>query len=310
MLKELFYFLVYPGLLFAGIAGGLLSWFDRKVTAMVQFRKGPPLLQPYYDFLKLLLVKETILPARGSKGMFLLAPILALFGATIAGVFILLPVLGLHTGFSGDLIVIFYLLAIPSLMFILGALASGNPLASVGASREIKLILSYELTFLLVVAGVILKTGMFIGLNDVLVAQGTGGAVIGSISGVLLFIAGLFCVQAKLGLVPFDMAEAETEINHGPFIEYSGSAYAMIKLTKYILLFVLPVFLAALFMNGLNWEGLGILWSVLKILGVVLLLTLIRNTNPRLKIHQAMKFFFLYMNLLVIIAYVLIFLGL
>jgi NADH-quinone oxidoreductase subunit H len=63
MAETLFHFLVYPGLLFAGVVGGLLSWFDRKVTAQVQFRKGPPLLQPFYDFLKLLLVKETILPS-------------------------------------------------------------------------------------------------------------------------------------------------------------------------------------------------------------------------------------------------------
>lgn len=310
MLKELFYFLIFPGLLFAGVAGGFLSWFDRKLTAMVQFRKGPPLLQPFYDFLKLLLVKETILPARGSKLTFLMTPVIALFGATIAGVFIFLPAFGIQTGFSGDLIVIFYLLAIPSLMFILGAMASGNPLASVGASREIKLIMSYELTFLLVVAGIILKGGLSIRLHELLMVQATEGAFIGSLSGILLFIAAIFCIQAKLGLVPFDMAEAETEINHGAFIEYSGSAYALVKLTKYIMLFSLPVFLTVLFMSGLRWEGIHILWSVLKILGVVLLLTLIRNTNPRVKIHQAMKFFILWMNLLAVIAIVLIFIGL
>ena len=130
MLKELFYFFIYPGLLFAGIVGGLLSWFDRKITAWVQFRQGPPLLQPFYDFLKLLLVKETILPARGSKITFLLTPIFSLFGATISGVLILLPAMGMISGFGGDLIVIFYLLTIPSLTYIIGALASGNPFAS------------------------------------------------------------------------------------------------------------------------------------------------------------------------------------
>jgi NADH-quinone oxidoreductase subunit H len=136
------------------------------------------------------------------------------------------------------------------------------------------------------------------------------GAFIGSISGVILFVVSIFVIQAKLGLVPFDVAEAETEINHGPFIEYSGTAYAIIKLTKYIMLFTLPAFVIALFMKGLGWNGIQILWSVLKILGVVLLLTLIRNTNPRLKINQAMRFFFVWMNLLVIVAIVLILFGL
>ncbi|KPK83878.1 MAG: hypothetical protein AMS27_11575 [Bacteroides sp. SM23_62_1] len=310
MLKDLFYFLIYPGLLFMTVTGGLLSWFDRKVTAMVQFRKGPPLLQPFYDFLKLLLVKETILPAKGSKLTFLLAPVFALCAVIISGVLILMPLFNIKTGFSGDLIVIFYLLTIPSLSFMIGALASGNPLAAVGASREMKLIMSYELTFLLVIAGIVLKAEMNIRLFDILQQQNDTRIFIGSISGVILFIVMLFCLQAKLGLVPFDMAEAETEITHGSFIEYSGSAYALVKLTKYIMLLILPAFLVALFMGGFKFQGIHILWSVLKIVVVVLLLTLIRNTNPRVKIKQAMRFFFIWMNLLAVIAIILAFFGL
>ena len=107
MAEHLFYFFIYPGLLFAGVVGGLLAWFDRKITAQVQFRKGPPLLQPFYDFLKLLLVKETILPARGGKITFLLAPVLGLFGATISAVYILLPLFNINIGFEGYVIVMF-----------------------------------------------------------------------------------------------------------------------------------------------------------------------------------------------------------
>ena len=309
MVVNLFYFFIFPGLLFAGATGAFLSWFDRKITARVQFRKGPPLLQPFYDFFKLLLVKETILPKHGSPVIFLLAPVFAVFGATMAGVFILLPLFNITTGFRGDLIVIFYMLTIPSLSYILGSLASGNPLASVGASREIKLILSYELTFLLVIAGVIMKSGQQFDLYSVIHAQQAGSPFIGSISGVLLFIAGLFCLQAKLGLVPFDMAEAETEITEGMFIEYSGPAYALIKLTKYIMLFILPSFITAILMNGFRLEGIGILWAVVKVIIVVLLLTLIRNTNPRLKIKQAINFFIIWMNLLAVVALVLISFG-
>ncbi|MBN1108540.1 MAG: NADH-quinone oxidoreductase subunit H, partial [Bacteroidales bacterium] len=91
MAVYLFYFLVFPGLIFAAVTGAFLSWFDRKITARVQFRKGPPLLQPFYDFFKLLLVKETILPKQGSPFIFLAAPVFALFGATMSAVFILLP---------------------------------------------------------------------------------------------------------------------------------------------------------------------------------------------------------------------------
>src|SRR6056297_63645 len=310
MAEQLFYIFVYPGLLFAGIVGGLLSWFDRKITAQVQFRKGPPLLQPFYDFLKLLLVKETILPARGSKLTFLIAPVLGLFGATISATFILLPLFGIDIGFEGDVIVIFYLLTIPSLTYIIGALASGNPLASVGASREIKLIVSYELTFLLLFAAIILKADQSMKMSEIIQMQQAGAPFIGSISGVLLFIVGVFCIQAKLGMVPFDIAEAETELAEGSFIEYSGTIYAIVKFTKYIMLFILPALLVAFLMSGFHLEGIGILWAILKLLAVVLLLTLIRNTNPRLKVKQAMRFFLIGMNALVILAIVLTYLGL
>lgn len=295
--------------MFTAITGAFLSWFDRKITARVQFRKGPPLLQPFYDFFKLLLVKETILPKQGAPLVFLLAPLFAVFGAAMAGVFIMLPLFHITTGFRGDLLVIFYLLTIPSFSYIIGALASGNPLAAVGGSREMKLILSYELTFLLVIAGAIMKSGQQIDLYTIIQQQQAGTPFIGSISGVLLFIAGIFCIQAKLALVPFDMPEAEAEITEGIFIEYSGAAYAMIKLAKYIMFFILPAFIVALLMNGFRLEGINILWAVLKVLAVVLVITLIRNTNPRIKIKQAVSFFLIWMNLLAIIAIVLIFFG-
>lgn len=309
MAVYLFYFFIFPGLLFLAVVGAFLSWFDRKITARVQFRKGPPLLQPFYDFFKLLLVKETILPKHGSPVIFLLAPVFAVTGAVMAGVFILLPLCGITTGFKGDLLVIFYLLTIPSFSYIIGSLASGNPLAAIGSSREMKLILSYELTFLLVIAGIIMKAGQQFDLYTIINTQQTGSPFIGSISGVLLFIVGMFCIQAKLALVPFDIPEAETEINEGIFIEYSGTAYALIKLAKYIMFFILPAFLIALLMNGFNLEGINILWAILKVFLVVLIITLIRNTNPRVKIKQAIGFFMIWMNLLAVIALVLIAFG-
>jgi NADH-quinone oxidoreductase subunit H len=308
MLRELFYFLIFPGLLFSGVAGGLLSWFDRKITARVQFRKGPPLLQPFYDFFKLM-HKETILPKNGSPTLFLLAPVISLTGATLAGAMILMPLFGIRTGFSGDMIVLFYLLSVPSVFFVIGAMASGNPLAAVGASREMKLILSYELAFLLLIAAVIYKSGFKISLYEIIAEQQSAGAFIGDPSGILLFIAAIFCLQAKLGFVPFDMAEAEAEITHGMFIEYSGTPYALIKLTKYILQFVLPAFITAILLGGMQLAGIDILWSVLKVLAIVLLITLIRNTNPRLKIRQAMRFFLIGINLLVVAAIVLSYFG-
>jgi NADH-quinone oxidoreductase subunit H len=307
--NEIFYFLIFPGLLFSGVVGGFLSWLDRKITARVQFRQGPPILQPLYDFIKLL-AKETIIPLHGSATTFILAPVFALFGATISAVFILLPLFGIQTGFAGDLIVIIYLLNIPSLTYMIGALASGNPLAAVGASREMKMILSYEVPFLLVLISIIIKAGMTISISEIVAAQVAGGAFIASISGILGFIVILMCIQAKLGLVPFDAPEGEGEICDGIAIEFSGSVLAMVKLTKYIMFFILPTFVVGLFFAGLNFTGINILWSILKIFVVILLITLIRNTNPRVRIKQAMRFFWIWMNLFAIISIVLAICGL
>lgn len=307
-MAQLIHILLFPGLAFMLVAGGFLSWFDRKITAWVQFRKGPPMLQPLYDFVKLM-SKETILPRNASRMTFLSAPLFAATGALIAGLLILLPAFGVTSGFKGDLIVIFYVLAIPSLSYIIGALASGNPIASVGASREMKLIIGYELCFLLILAALVYKSGFAFDIAGVMAAQQEGGAFIGSVSGVLLFMALMMTVQAKLGMVPFDAAEAETELASGYLIEYSGPPLAFIKLSKYLLILVLPVLVVALLLGGFHLSGWGILWGALKILLVVLLVTLVRNTNPRVTIKQAMKFFFVWMNLLVIAAIVLSYLG-
>ncbi len=301
MIKDLFYLIVFPGMIFSVLIGGVLSWYDRKITARVQFRKGPPFLQPFYDLGKLF-YKETILPKYGARYTFLGAPVFALFSASLANVFILLPSFIPGAGFRGDLIVIFYLLAIPSLTYIIGALASGNPIGAIGASREMKLIMSYEFAFILALAAIVIKADMNLTISDILYKQQTGGAFIGTVSGIILFIVILFVIQAKLAFVPFDMSEAETEIAHGVFIEYSGSAYAIIKMARYVMLFALPSLMITLLMGGFSFHGAGILWSVLKLVLVILLITLMRNTNPRVKINQAMRFFFIWMSLLAVLA--------
>ncbi len=309
MLGPVFYFLVFPGLLFASVTGGLLSWFDRKITARVQYRVGPPILQPYYDFFKLL-GKETIVPHGASRALFMISPILAVASACLACVMIFLPAFGMEGGFHGDIIVVFYLLMLPSVAYITGALASGNPLAGLGASREMKLIIGYEFSFLLVIAAVVLKAGWAVNLQDIVSVQQQQGVFAGSISGVLLLIPAMMCVQAKLAYVPFDIADAETEIAGGIFIEASGVNLALIKLAKYIMLLALPAFIALILLGGLRLEGIHILWSVLKILGLVLVITLVRNTNPRLTTGQSMRFFFVWMNVFALLAIALHYLGL
>lgn len=309
MAKTLFYFIVFPGFLFTALVGILVSWIDRKVTARVQWRVGPPLLQPLYDFVKLL-GKETIVPQAGSKLTFLLSPLFGLAAVTIVSTILWLVMIFPQQTFLGDLIVVIYLLAIPSICVIIGGFASGNPLASLGASREMKMILAYELPFILAIFTPVIQAQGAIRLGDLLQYQWANSIFLNSWSGFIAFVVAIICMQAKLALVPFDIPEAETEIIAGPYIEYSGAPLALHKLTRWMMLFVVPMFLVIMFMGGILFSGWHILWGILKYVLLLVIIILMRNTNPRLRIDQAIKFFWGPMTILAVIGVVLAFLGL
>ena len=207
--------------------------------------------------------------------------------------------------FIGDLIVVLYLLVIPAISLIIGAFASRNPFASVGGSREMKLVLGYELVFILSVITVIIKTSSNIRLDNILIFQQEFGSLVFSWSGLIAFICALICTQAKLGFVPFDMAEAEQEIMAGALIEYSGLPLAIFRLTKAILLYVMPLFLIVLFMG----KDTSPIFLIAKYILILVIIILIKNTNPRLRIDQALKFFWGKLAILNIIAVVLAMLG-
>ena len=301
------YFLVY-GFLLTAVIGLLASWIDRKVTARVQYRVGPPILQPLIDIVKLL-GKETLIPTGASKITFLMMPVVGLVSVMLVSTLLWINNIDPAKTFLGDWIVVLYLLTIPSISIIMGGFASRNPLASLGASREMKLVLSYELPFVLAALVPVIKSDFSIRLGEILSFQAQNGAIAGSLSGFLALVVAILCMQAKLALVPFDMPEAETEITSGPLIEYSGSGLAVYKLMKNMLLFVLPFFLIILFMGGLRFDGIHLLNGILKYVGLVALITVIRNTNPRVRIDQAVRFFWGPMTVLAAIAVVLAFLG-
>ena len=301
------YYLIFPGFLFAAVVGLLTAWFDRKVTARVQWRQGPPILQNFYDVGKLL-VKEVTIPESAHPAVFLMAPAIALSAAALAAAMLGVVNMNWDYTFVGDLIVLWYILSLPSIMIIVGASSSGNPLASVGASREMNQLIGYELPIVIALATVIFKVGS-INLGEILRYQAEHGPILYSVSGVIACIVALISVQAKLGLVPFDIPEAETELGAGAFMEYSGAALGAFKLAKAILLYTAPIFLITLFWGGVHIKGLGILWAILKYLLFVVLITLIRNTNPRLRIDQSVKFFWCSLTILALIGLLLMFLG-
>jgi NADH-quinone oxidoreductase subunit H len=303
----IFYFLFF-GFLLTAIIGLLASWIDRKVTAKVQYRVGPPILQPLIDIVKLL-GKETLIPTGSSKITFLMAPVIGLASVILVSTLLWINNIYPAKSFLGDLIVVLYLLVIPSISIIMGGFASRNPLASLGASREMKLVLGYELPFILAILVTVIKSGFTFRLGEILTFQAQNGAFVRSWSGTLALIVAIICMQAKLALVPFDIPEAETEIVGGPLIEYSGSGLAIYRLMKNMLMFTVPFFLIIVFMGGLRLDGIHLLYGVLKYIGLVALMTVIRNTNPRVRIDQAVKFFWGPVTIIAIIAIILALLG-
>lgn len=303
-MKLLFNYLIFPGFLFSACVGLMAGWIDRKVTARLQWRVGPPWHQNFTDIIKLL-GKETIVPD-SAKWTFLLSPYLGLLslilGATILGRAVILPL----ESFAGDIIVVLYLLVIPAIALIIGASSSRNPLASIGASREMKLVLGYELPFILSIIAVIIKSQGAIEVGQILNHQINFGSNIASCSGVLAFIVALLCMQAKLGFVPFDIAEADQEIMGGILIEYSGFLLAVFKLTKAVLLYTMPLLLIILFLG----KDMSPLFMIAKFIGILVIIILIKNTNPRLRIDQALRFFWGPVTVIAIISVILAVIGL
>jgi len=294
-------FLLFPGLLFTAVAGLLTSWVDRKVTALVQMRVGPPFLQPFYDIRKLL-IKETCVPEDGAIGLFLLAPLIGFAGVTLASMILWRTLLDFEATFVGDLIVLIYLLIMPALGVVLGSFASRNPLASLGGSREIKLMIAYELPLVLAVLVPVIQANS-IRLGDLL----SGPSPAATVSGVLALLVAIACMQAKLTIVPFDAPEAETELTGGVFMEYSGPP----RLTRAMMLFTMPVFLVVLFFGGAV-SGPGwlpkltgfLVWFLLVAITIVL-----RNTTPRVRIDQAVRFFWGPVSVIATLAVILAWIG-
>ncbi len=316
-LQYLGYILIFPGFLFCFVIGLLLCGIDRKLVARMQKRVGPPILQPFYDFFKLM-GKETIIPAGANRGMFLVAPIIGLAALVVIQLFI--PVFG-FSAFSGmaDVIVILYLLLIPALAAILGAAASGSPYAGVGLSREMVVIISCELPLVLVLLSVAktvgdaMGTGLCFSLSDIAAYQAMNGSLITKLSMIPAAIAMMLVIPGETGNHPFDAAEAETELCEGMLAEYSGAPLGVYKLSHAIKMLTLTSLFAVLFLGGLG-TGIVIVDAIIMVLVCIALtavcISFVHAVTARLKIEQIFKYYWTVVSGLALISLVLAWYGL
>ena len=317
LLMLIFHVLVFPGALFCIVIGFLLAGIDRKLVARMQNRKGPSLLQPVYDVLKCC-GKETIVPRHARRGLFLGAPVVGFAALVTTALFI--PVMS-YSAFStgADLVVILYLLTLTSVTMMVGAAASGSPFAGVGLSREMVAMISYELPFVLVLlaVGKVAGDGSLLGctfsLQAIMDWQAANGPMLFKWSMIPAAIAMLMVIPCEIGMHPFDVAEAETEICEGMLAEYSGAPLAVFKLSHCVKMYIMTALFCALFLGGLS-TGIVIL-DIIIVLVLCTVVTFVTMTVPhavcaRFKVEQVFKFYWTVVAGLAAVSAILVWFGL
>ena len=256
----------------------------RKLKAVIHSRKGPPIVQPYIDLLKLL-GKEDLQP--NGSAVFRIAPAVALGALLVAAALIPLggpPPLGI----MGDTIVWIYVMSLAAVAVMLGAFASGNPFSYEGASREMMMLLTAEPVAIvaLLTVGIKAQSLLMGGLTGWQLTNGP--SVSTACAGIAFFLA----LQANAGRLPFDIAEAESEIVEGPFMEYSGPRLALCKMALYVRQLVFSLVLVSVFVPwpAVKPYPLALLVTLAKTGLVFVVIGLIDSVNPRFRIDQSMNY--------------------
>lgn len=298
---SLVHLIVFPGGAFALLVALYLKGLDRRLAARLQSRVGPPLNQPFLDIAKLL-TKEQLIPATACRPVFLLAPVIGMAGMAACAAFI--PVPGVFGGLAGlgDLLVLFYLLPIPAIAIMLGGSSSSSPFGAMGFSREMLVMLSYELPLLMVLLACAMMTGKLSGagtadfsLVSIVQYQLEHGSYCFNPVMVPAMAAYLMFLPGTMGVAPFDIAESETEILEGPMLEYGGPLLALFQIGQAFKTFVILGLGVVLFFPGTlcDFWPVNLLWFLVKCtLLMFFSMTLVRSATGRFRIDQAVRFYF------------------
>ncbi len=289
------------------IVGLFLSGIDRRIVARMQARIGPPLRQPFTDVRKLL-TKQSIVPANAIPWLFNLMPVFALASSIAVLMYLPFGSLAPILGESGDMILVLYLLIVPSLALVIGGFASGSPYATVGAQREMVSMIAYELPLAMSViiiawrlmAANVAEPFSFITLMETSVWDVVGP--LGIIGLLLLLFLFMWITPGELSKVPFDSPEAETELAGGILVEYSGRNLGLFSLSQAVktvaiisfgVILLLPWNLSPVFgMTGVAAALTDLVFFFVKVIVVsILSLTVIRTMMARLRITQVVKMY-------------------
>jgi ech hydrogenase subunit B len=259
VLVMLFLLIVSP------FAIGLLMGLDRKLTARMQNRVGPPILQPYYDLFKLFGKERRVM--NNSQAVFGIAAMLLQVSA-----FVLLV-----TG--GDLLIVFFVSGAGSFSLVMGAFSARSPFSYFGAQRELLQILAYEPVLFLAIFAIAYREGTFL-------SNGIGQDLLVVLP--LALLALLPVILIKMEKSPYDIAVAHTELISGPYVEYSGRYLAFTEIAHWFELGIVFGIITLFFQDPNVYVSIA--GKVLIVLAFFLVALIIDNSTARLTRTRMVKF--------------------
>ncbi len=293
------------------ISVSFLIYFDRKVWAAVQMRRGPNvvgpwgLLQSFADLLKFVF-KEVIIPDSANKGVFVLAPIITALLALAAWAVVPLAEGWMVADINVGILYLFALSSLGVYGIIMGGWASNSKYPFLAALRSAAQMVSYEVSIGFVIITVLLCVGS-LNLSDIVISQKTGlGTMLGLPNSFLdwyfiplfpMFVIFFISALAETNRPPFDLVEAESELVAGHMVEYSSTPYLLFMLGEYTAITLMCALTTILFLGGwlpivdvavLNWVP-GIVWFMLKTVFVFFGFALTKAIVPRYRYDQLMR---------------------
>ncbi len=266
-----------------------LDGVRRKLTARLQNRMGPPVLQTWYDLSKLFR-KETVVPETGS---FLALVVPAVSFTVSLSMFAVVPTITIDPLTEGGIVVFIHLAVLSAFLLAIAGSVSGNPYGIVGGSREVILATLIEPSIIVSLANLaILGRSLFFG--DI--TKNMEGRYL-SVWLAAAMIAYFLCLIAESGRVPFDIPEAESELTGGPLTEFSGKLLAFIRfgqLVRALALFSMAKFfigaLIPLRVTPGEFSLASVLLYALSVLLCTVVISLAESLSTRFRLLEAAKF--------------------
>ncbi len=283
MFVDFLYLFLFPGLVFQVVCGLAFEWVDRKLLARFQRRVGPPWYQPLADLIKLF-SKEDLLPEHANDRVATFLPLVSLSAVLTSGLYI--PIAGFSPfSFEGDLIVILFLMSVPTLAYYLAGIVSVGIYSILGGGRSLLQFFSYEVPLLIALSSPAVLAGSW-SVTEILAAQTRMGPfILFQPLGFILAVVGLI---GKLKRDPLDIPKAKSEVVGGSLTEFTGAKLGFWHLVMNVQAIVGIFLLVNLYLgwSPINNTLVSIGVFVIQCLLMTMILSVTSAVFARLRIDQ------------------------